>query len=212
QEARQRLQRPQLHRDGVGPRLRPARAFRGRRAHPGLTRVLYGPARALASQLDAFRTPPQGGVFVWPRGCLAASPARLLTRASDAGRRLPAPYGSPHHDRPAAAHRGIARTRDSMPKLNADEEAASLRAMMGAPAFMNLHEIVAKARQNLNQNDWDYIVGATESETTLRRNRMGLDSIAFRPRVLRDVSSIDTAVTVFGRTLRLPIVLAPVGS
>src|SRR5215468_10023231 len=78
--------------------------------------------------------------------------------------------------------------------------------------FENLHEIVRKARQNLDQNVWDYIVGATESETTLRRNRMGLDSIAFRPRVLRDVSSIDTAVTVFGRTLRLPIVLAPVGS
>ena len=41
--------------------------------------------------------------------------------------------------------------------------------------FLNLHEIVAKARQNLNQNDWDYIVGGTESETTLRRNRMALD-------------------------------------
>jgi hypothetical protein len=25
--------------------------------------------------------------------------------------------------------------------------------------LQNLHEIVAKARQNLNQNDWDYIVG-----------------------------------------------------
>jgi len=99
-----------------------------------------------------------------------------------------------------------------MPKLNADEEAASLRNMAAAPDFMNLHEIIAKARQNLNQNDWDYIVGGTESETTLRRNRMALDSIAFRPRVLRDVSAIDASVTLFGRTLRLPVVLAPVGS
>ena len=41
--------------------------------------------------------------------------------------------------------------------------------------LLNLHEIVAKARQNLNQNDWDYIVGGAESETTLRRNRMALD-------------------------------------
>ena len=99
-----------------------------------------------------------------------------------------------------------------MHKLNADEESASLRTMAGAPDFMNLHEIIARARQNLNQNDWDYIVGGTESETTLRRNRLALDSLAFRPRVLRDVSSIDASVTEFGRNLRLPVVLAPVGS
>src|SRR5437016_5887307 len=99
-----------------------------------------------------------------------------------------------------------------MHTLNADEEAASLRNMAGDPEFMNLHELVAKARQNLNQNNWDYIVGATETETTLRRNRMALDSIAFRPRVLRDVSKIDASVARFGRKLRLPIMLAPVGS
>src|SRR3954453_10097416 len=78
--------------------------------------------------------------------------------------------------------------------------------------LFNLHEIVAKARQNLNQNDWDYIVGGVESETTLRRNRMALESLAFRPRVLRDVSNVDCSVTQFGRKLRLPVVLAPVGS
>src|SRR2546421_12540210 len=78
--------------------------------------------------------------------------------------------------------------------------------------LLNLHELVAKARQNLNQNDWDYIVGGVESETTLRRNRMALDAIAFRPRVLRDVSKVDSSVSEFGRKLRLPVVLAPVGS
>jgi glycolate oxidase len=78
--------------------------------------------------------------------------------------------------------------------------------------LLNLHEIVAKARQNLNQNDWDYIVGGAESETTLRRNRLALDSLAFRPRVLRDVSNVDASVTQFGRRMRLPVVLAPVGS
>ncbi len=80
------------------------------------------------------------------------------------------------------------------------------------PDFQVLHEIVAKARQNLNQNDWDYIVGGTETETTLRRNRLAIDSLAFRPRVLRDVAHVDATVTAFGRKLRLPVVLAPVGS
>jgi isopentenyl diphosphate isomerase/L-lactate dehydrogenase-like FMN-dependent dehydrogenase len=78
--------------------------------------------------------------------------------------------------------------------------------------FQNLHELVAKARANLNQNAWDYIVGAAETETTLRRNRMALDEIAFRPRVLRNVAHVDASVEVLGRKLRLPVVLAPVGA
>src|ERR1700729_3265930 len=85
---------------------------------------------------------------------------------------------------------------------------------LGASAepFQNLHEFVKKARANLNQNAWDYIVGATETETTMRRNRMALDEIAFRPRVLRNVARVDASVTSFGRKLRLPVVLAPVGA
>src|SRR5262245_56129845 len=78
--------------------------------------------------------------------------------------------------------------------------------------FLNLHEFVYKARQNLSQNHWDYIVGAAETETTLRRNRMALDSIAFRPRILTDVSRVDASVERFGRKLRMPVMLAPVGS
>jgi len=78
--------------------------------------------------------------------------------------------------------------------------------------FQNLHEFVRKARANLNQNAWDYIVGAAETETTMRRNRMSLDEIAFRPRVLRNVSKVDGSVERFGRKIRLPVLLAPVGA
>src|SRR3981081_4070450 len=78
--------------------------------------------------------------------------------------------------------------------------------------FQNLHEFVRKARANLNQNAWDYIVGAAETETTMRRNRMALDEIAFRPRVLRNVAKVDVSVEVFDRKLRLPVMLAPVGA
>src|ERR1700749_2031879 len=85
---------------------------------------------------------------------------------------------------------------------------------LGASAepFQNLHEFVNKARANLNQNSWDYIVGATETETTMRRNRMALDEIAFRPRVLRNVARTDATVEVFGRKLRIPVMMAPVGA
>src|SRR5438552_15026989 len=78
--------------------------------------------------------------------------------------------------------------------------------------FQNLHEFVRKARARLNQNAWDYIVGAAETETTMRRNRMSLDEIAFRPRVLRNVAKVEASAEAFGRKLRLPVVLAPVGA
>jgi isopentenyl diphosphate isomerase/L-lactate dehydrogenase-like FMN-dependent dehydrogenase len=91
------------------------------------------------------------------------------------------------------------------------EHAAALRLAASGPDFQVLHEIVAKARQNLNQNDWDYIVGGAESETTLRRNRLAIDSLAFRPRVLRDVSRIDATARFLGQPVRLPVMLAPIG-
>lgn len=84
-------------------------------------------------------------------------------------------------------------------------------ATMTASAFLTLHELVKKARQKLSHDDWDYIVGGTETETTVRRNRLALDSIAFRPRVLRDVSKVDPSTRFLGRSLRLPLILAPVG-
>jgi glycolate oxidase len=78
--------------------------------------------------------------------------------------------------------------------------------------FQNLHEFVKAARTNLNRNNWDYLIGGSETETTLARNRLALDSIGFRPRVLRDVSNVDCTRELFGRKLRLPVLCAPVGS
>ncbi len=78
--------------------------------------------------------------------------------------------------------------------------------------FLTLHEIVAAARLALSPEIWDYLVGGAESETTLRRNRQALDCLAFRPRVLRDVAAIDTTGSLLGERLRIPVVLAPIGS
>ena len=58
--------------------------------------------------------------------------------------------------------------------------------------FHNLHEFVAVARARLDRNVWDYLIGGAETETTVRRNRLALDLLAFRPRVLRDVNGTDT--------------------
>ena len=78
--------------------------------------------------------------------------------------------------------------------------------------FATLHEIVKAARDNLEDNGWDYLMGGADTETTLKRNRQGLDSLAFRPRVLNDISGLDPSATVFGHKLRIPALLAPIGS
>jgi isopentenyl diphosphate isomerase/L-lactate dehydrogenase-like FMN-dependent dehydrogenase len=75
--------------------------------------------------------------------------------------------------------------------------------------YQCLHEFIPAARAKLTSDIWGYLVGATESETTLRRNRAALDSIALRPRVLRDVSQVDAGTTFLGMKLRLPVMLAP---
>jgi isopentenyl diphosphate isomerase/L-lactate dehydrogenase-like FMN-dependent dehydrogenase len=81
-----------------------------------------------------------------------------------------------------------------------------------AGEFLTLHELVKAARNKLPANIWDYLVGGADTETTVRRNRLALDSLAFRPRVLRDVSKIDVSRRLLGKSLRIPVVLAPVGS
>src|SRR5262249_33661624 len=78
--------------------------------------------------------------------------------------------------------------------------------------FQTLHEFAKVARHRLSQNAWDYLVGGTETETTLKRNRYAIDSLALKPRVLRDVSKVDPSTRLFGHKVRLPLILAPVGS
>jgi isopentenyl diphosphate isomerase/L-lactate dehydrogenase-like FMN-dependent dehydrogenase len=75
-----------------------------------------------------------------------------------------------------------------------------------------LHEFVAPARRNISRGTWDYLMGGAETETTYIRNRTAIDSLAFRPRVLRNVEKIDATGKVMGQKLRLPVILAPIGS
>jgi isopentenyl diphosphate isomerase/L-lactate dehydrogenase-like FMN-dependent dehydrogenase len=78
--------------------------------------------------------------------------------------------------------------------------------------FVSNQEIIMAARRNLTQDVWDYLSGGAESETTMRRNRLGFDSLALRPRICVDVSKIDTSTTFLGQKLRIPVMMAPIGS
>ena len=78
--------------------------------------------------------------------------------------------------------------------------------------FQTLHEIVKAARANTPDAAWDYLTGGAETETTQLRNRLAIDSLGLRPRVLRNVREIDTSTTLLGKPMRMPVFIAPMGS
>ena len=77
--------------------------------------------------------------------------------------------------------------------------------------FRTNEDIIRAAKRNMDQAGWDYLVGGTETETTMRRNRLSFDKKGFRPRILVDVSKLDTSVNLLGHPLKIPVVLAPIG-
>lgn len=67
------------------------------------------------------------------------------------------------------------------------------------------------ARKRVPRFLFDYLDGAAFSEVTKAANTTDLASVCLSPRVLRDVSSIETTTSLAGQSCSLPIVLAPVG-
>jgi isopentenyl diphosphate isomerase/L-lactate dehydrogenase-like FMN-dependent dehydrogenase len=76
-------------------------------------------------------------------------------------------------------------------------------------APLNVREYEAAARERLPQMAYDYYAGAADDEVTLDLNRAVYERILLRPRVLVDVSRIDTSLELLGHRLRFPILLAP---
>ncbi len=67
------------------------------------------------------------------------------------------------------------------------------------------------ARRRLPGGVFDYIDGGAEDERTLAANEAAYARVTFRPRVLRDMSKVDTTATLLGKPLSYPLVLAPTG-
>jgi L-lactate dehydrogenase (cytochrome) len=96
----------------------------------------------------------------------------------------------------------------SVVRLKPIETDPVARRLASAASVDDLRRI---ARRRLPRGVFDYIDGAAEDERTLAHNHEAFDAFQFRPRVLRDVSDIDTTTTLLGRPLPFPLVLAPTG-
>jgi L-lactate dehydrogenase (cytochrome) len=75
----------------------------------------------------------------------------------------------------------------------------------------NVADLRLLARRRLPGGVFDYIDGGAEDELSLRRNVAAYRRAELVPRVLRDVSGIDTSTTLLGRPLPMPLVVAPIG-
>src|SRR5262245_61242370 len=75
----------------------------------------------------------------------------------------------------------------------------------------DVSDLRAIARRRLPRGVFDYVDGGAEDEVTLSANTDAFRGIEFRPRVLRDVTSVDPSTTLLGRRIPMPLVLAPTG-
>jgi isopentenyl diphosphate isomerase/L-lactate dehydrogenase-like FMN-dependent dehydrogenase len=80
-----------------------------------------------------------------------------------------------------------------------------------SPKFVTLPEIRRAAHARLPREAWNFGAGGAETETTMRRNRRGLDRLAIRQNVLVDVRKIDLSTTLLGHRLSWPVTVAPMG-
>tara|TARA_B100001971_G_scaffold192935_1_gene197583 strand:+ start:2394 stop:3617 length:1224 start_codon:yes stop_codon:yes gene_type:complete len=103
---------------------------------------------------------------------------------------------------------GMLRTLRSVVQLRRPEFNRTTRRLTVAA---NVDDLRAMAKKRLPGGVFDYIDGGAEDEVTLSRNVEVFRRAEFRPRVLRDMGTIQTSSTLLGRPLDFPFVIAPTG-
>ena len=78
------------------------------------------------------------------------------------------------------------------------------------PACLADYEMLAK--QSFSRPAWEYINSGSADEHTSRWNIEALTRLRLRPNIMVDVSKIDTRISLLGRELSHPILIAPTSS
>lgn len=90
---------------------------------------------------------------------------------------------------------------EASPPTQASPAAAS------EPVCLADFEPLAKAKMPVM--GWEYVSGGAADELTMKWNKEAFQRIRLKPRVLVDVSRLDTRITLFGQEHAFPIILAP---
>jgi len=112
-----------------------------------------------------------------------------------------------------AASMGISTTR-AVEAEGVTQATGSGAAVSGNPSepLASVYDYEAAAKRKLSLPAWEYFNGGSGDEITLCRNRTALDALQLKPKVLVDVTRIDTSRTLLGFPMEHPILLAPTSS
>jgi L-lactate dehydrogenase (cytochrome) len=76
---------------------------------------------------------------------------------------------------------------------------------------LTIYDLRDIAKRRTPQAPFDYTDGGADSESSLIRARTTFERVEFQPRILRDVSVVDTSVNMLGQRMSMPIGIAPTG-
>ena len=76
---------------------------------------------------------------------------------------------------------------------------------------LTITELEKLARERMDKQTRDYYNEGSDSGSTLSENIEAYGKYRIRPRVLRDISQIDTSTSVFGHKVTVPFGVAPTG-
>src|SRR5258707_14205924 len=68
-----------------------------------------------------------------------------------------------------------------------------------------------RARAKLSPGAYAFAAGGADDEITLADNLAAWRRLRLRPRMLRDITAIDTSASVLGERLAMPLMVAPAG-
>jgi isopentenyl diphosphate isomerase/L-lactate dehydrogenase-like FMN-dependent dehydrogenase len=77
---------------------------------------------------------------------------------------------------------------------------------------MGLRELREIMRRRVPAEAWKHFNGAAETKATFHRNPRAFRQYLFRQKIFHDVAEPDISVELFGHTLPIPAITAPVGS
>jgi L-lactate dehydrogenase (cytochrome) len=75
----------------------------------------------------------------------------------------------------------------------------------------SIADLREQARKRVPRAIFDYADRGSYDEITIRRNRADLEALAFRQRVMIDLSKLSVATTVLGEPWSFPVAIAPTG-
>ena len=109
----------------------------------------------------------------------------------------------------APEDRRFPRVRDVLPLISMRGPRITRRARLSS--VQSLEDLRRRARSATPRAVFDYVDGGAGAESSLRHNREAFADWDFLPRVLRDVSVVDSSTSILGVTAALPVILAPTG-